>query len=155
MAFLEWLQASALSTWVREGESVWAYPTILTLHTFGLGILVGLAAVVNLRLLGVGGRMPLAPLRPLFPIMWGGFWLNAVTGSMLFMADAPNRGTSLFFLAKMVFVALGVVSLVLIRRAMFDAPADQGARPPARGLAILSLAAWIAAITTGRLLAYV
>ena len=39
---MEWLatiEGSAVSTWVRESGSIWAYPTILTLHTFGLGIL--------------------------------------------------------------------------------------------------------------------
>ena len=41
MAVLNWLEATGLSTWVREGESIWAFPTILTLHTFGLGLLVG------------------------------------------------------------------------------------------------------------------
>lgn len=157
MAVLTWLETSGLSTWVREGESIWAYPTILTLHTFGLGVLVGTAAVVNLRLLGISRRLPLESLRPLFAYMWGGFWLNAITGSMLFMADATNRGTSTFFLAKMVFVALGVASLVLIKRALFDPPPAPGvrARAPARLLAVLSLVAWTAAVTAGRLLAYV
>jgi hypothetical protein len=155
MGILTWLQSTDFSVWVREGESIWAFPTILTLHTFGLGILVGIAAVVNLRLLGIGRRLPLEPMRPLFPIMWGGFWVNAVTGTMLFMADAENRGTSLFFLAKMVFVAIGVATLVLIKRAVFDVPAAAAGPASARGLAILSFIAWTAAITAGRLLAYV
>ena len=94
MALLTWLESTGLSTWVREGESIWAFPTILTLHTFGLGLLVGANTIVNLRLLGIGRRVPLEPLRPLFSVMWGGFWLNAFTGSLLFAADATERGTS-------------------------------------------------------------
>src|SRR3970040_476370 len=129
MAFLTWLESSGLSVWVREGESIWAFPTILTLHTFGLGLLVGASAVVDLRLLGIG-RMPLEPLRPLFSVMWGGFWLNAVTGSLLFGADATGRGTSAFFLAKLVFVAIGVVTMVSIKRSAFDAPPDAPAGSP-------------------------
>ena len=154
MAVLNWLETSGLSTWVREGESIWAFPTILTLHTFGLGLLVGANTVVNLRLLGIGRRMPLEPLRPLFSLMWGGFWLNAVTGSLLFAADATERGTSLFFLAKLMFVAVGVMLMVRIERSVFDAPPDAPTDSPKR-LALLSLACWAAAITTGRLLAYV
>ena len=155
MAVLTWLETTGLSTWIREGETIWAFPTILTLHTFGLGLLVGASTVVNLRLLGVGGRMPGAPLGSLFWLMWAGFWLNAVTGTLLFIADATKRGTSVFFLAKLLFVALGVVTVVLIKRAMLDQPAapDSGGR--VKRLAILSLVAWTAAIVTGRLLAYI
>ena len=148
-----WLEATSLATWVREGESLLAFPTILTLHTFGLGLLVGAAAVINLRLLGIGWRAPLDAFRSLFPVMWAGFWLNAITGTMLFMAQASNRGTSLFFLTKMAFVAIGVVSTVLIKRRVFDARPD--VTRPGRGLAMLSFVAWTAAITAGRLLAYV
>ena len=156
MAILGWLESSGISVWVREGESIWAFPTVLTLHTFGLGLLVGASVVVNLRLLGVARQLPLASLRPLFTVMWGGFWLNAVTGSLLFAADASRRGTSTFFLSKMLFVALGVVTMVLIKRAIFDARPDAPpARPPVRVLAAVSIAAWAAAITVGRLLAYV
>ena len=150
---LTWLEMTSLATWVREGESLWAFPTILTLHTFGLGLLVGAASVVNLRLLGIGWRAPLASFRSLFGVMWAGFWLNAITGTMLFMAQASNRGASLFFGAKMLFVIVGVVSTVLIKRRAFDVPPDT--LVPARGLAMLSFAAWTAAITAGRLLAYV
>ncbi len=158
MAMLGWLESTAFSVWVREGETIWAFPTILTLHTFGLGLLVGTAAVVNLRLLGlgIGPRLPLSPLRSLFGVMWGGFWLNLVTGSMLFVADASRRGPSVLFWTKILFVAIGISTTVLIKRAVFDTPADPTVpEPPARTLALLSLFAWTAAIVAGRLLAYV
>jgi hypothetical protein len=148
-----WLEMTSLATWVREGESLWAFPTVLTMHTFGLGMLVGAAAVVNLRLLGIGWRAPLAAFRSLFRVMWIGFWLNAITGTMLFMAQASNRGTSWFFMAKMAFVAIGVYSTIMIERRVFDAPPDTAV--PARSLAMASFFAWTAAITAGRLLAYV
>lgn len=155
MALLTWLETSSLSIWVREGESIWAFPTILTLHTFGLGLLVGAAAVVNLRLLGIGRRLPLAPFRQLFNVMWLGFWLNLVTGSLLFAADATARGTSAFFLMKLVFVAIGVATTVLIQRSAFADRPEATAPASPKLLALVSLAAWTAAITTGRLLAYV
>jgi hypothetical protein len=43
-----------------------AYPTILTLHTVGLGIVVGANAVIDFRLLGFAPRMSLPSLTPLF-----------------------------------------------------------------------------------------
>ena len=62
MDFYLWLEELALSTWVREAPTVWGYPTVLTLHTFGMSVLVGTSAVLSLRILGVGGTIPLAPL---------------------------------------------------------------------------------------------
>ena len=157
MAVLTWLEASGFSTWVREGETIWAFPTILTLHTFGMGLLVGTSAVIDLRLLGIGRRLPLAPMQPLFTVMWGGFWLNLATGSMLFAADATRLGVDPLYWTKLVFVAIGVATIVLIRRIVFAVPADDPPASPSspKALAALSLAVWIAAVTTGRLLAYV
>ncbi len=156
MAVLTWLEASSLSTWVREGETIWAYPTILTLHTFGMGLLVGCSVVISLRLLGIGRGLALAPLRSLFTVIWGGFWLNLITGSLLFAADATRRGVDPLYMTKLVFVAIGVSTIVLIRRTVFDAPdADAAAAASGKMLAIVGLTAWTAAVTTGRLLAYV
>lgn len=153
---LEWLETSGLSTWVREGETIWAFPTILTLHTFGMGLLVGTSAVIDLRLLGIGRRILLAPMRSLFKVMWGGFWLNLITGSMLFAADATRRGTDPLFMTKIVFVAIGVATVVLIQRNAFDAPPDASPTGPSpKALAAVSLGAWTLAVTAGRLLAYV
>jgi hypothetical protein len=89
-------------------------------------------------------------------MMWVGFWLNAVTGSVLFAVDASALGTSLLFFVKLLFVALSVATVVLIKRRVFGEGADPDIVPPAaRLLAAASLVGWIAAITAGRLLAYV
>jgi hypothetical protein len=152
----EALQNTGMSTWIREANTLMAFPGILTLHTMGLGVLVGAAAVLDLRLLGMGGRVPLAPMRELFRLMWIGFVINAVTGTLLFAADAVRRGTSVFFLAKLLLVASGVVTMVLIKRNVFGPQADP-IKPSAtaKRLALASLLIWAAAITAGRLLAYV
>src|ERR1044072_1698380 len=113
MEYLTALHDSALSTWIREAETVWAFPTILTIHTFGMMLLVGCAGVMDLRLLGVGRTIPIAPLPPLFRLMWVGLWINFATGLLLFIADPERKATSLLFWSKM---ALIIVNLPLIRR---------------------------------------
>ena len=156
MDFYLWLEGTALSTWVREAPTIWAYATILTLHTFGMGVLVGASTVLSLRLLGVGRTIPLAPLYVLFRVVWVGFWINLVTGAMLFGADASTRGTQGLFLAKLLFVAVGVATVILIKRHVYRSSADQVVvSNTAKRLALLSLLAWVVAITAGRLLAYV
>ena len=46
---LLWVQHLPVFVSIAEADSVWAYPTVLMLHTVGLGWLVGLNTVVNLR----------------------------------------------------------------------------------------------------------
>jgi hypothetical protein len=156
MDLFTWLEGSAMSTWVREAPTIWAFATIITLHTFGMGVLVGASAVLNLRLLGVGRTIPIAPMRALFPVMWTGFWLNLVTGSVLFAADATSRGTQWLFFVKMFFVAAGVATMILIKRDTYGPnAAPVVVSGTAKRLAVVSLLVWLVAITAGRLLAYV
>jgi hypothetical protein len=144
---LVWLEQSALAAWIRESPSIWAYSTILTLHTLGLGIVVGASAVVDLRLLGFARRIPLPTLRPLFAVLWWGFALNAVTGVLLFMSDATHRSQQPVF-----YVKLGLVALALwIAHILKTIVSRDG---EARLLAGVSLALWMAAIVAGRLMAY-
>lgn len=157
MELLAALEESAFATFLRESTSVWAYPTVLMLHTVGLALLVGLNAAFDVRLLGFGRGIPLEPLERWFPVMWIGFWLNAVTGAMLFATDPIGKGTTTIFLVKLAIVLAGVVLIVLLRRDVYGrgrgrAPAVTGA---ARAYALLSLLVWIAAIATGRFMAYV
>jgi hypothetical protein len=157
MEFLTWLEASAFATWVRESGSLWAYPTILMLHTFGLGILVGANAVVDLRVLGFARGIPLAPLRRLFRIMWVGFAINAVTGTVLFVADASTKITQPVFLVKLVFVVSGVITIGLLEATVYrDSARAHSGIVSTRGklLASGSLFIWAGAITAGRLMAY-
>jgi hypothetical protein len=150
------LENSGFGIWVRESPSVWAYPAVLTLHTIGLGVLVGGNAVIDLRLLGWGKAIPLAPLERLFPVMWAGFWVNAISGIALFVADATTKGTTWVFMTKLGIIVVGVALLIALRRTVYRR-GEAGAveTPTSRALAAASLALWFLAIVTGRYMAYV
>ncbi|OFW14898.1 MAG: hypothetical protein A3F70_03800 [Acidobacteria bacterium RIFCSPLOWO2_12_FULL_67_14] len=154
---LLWLEEAALPSSIREGpHSVWAYPAVLTLHTFGLMVLVGLNAAVDLRLLGAGRQIPVASLTALFPLMWAGFWINVVTGALLFAADATTKAGSAMFLTKLTLVAFGAGILLAIGAEVERAgPVGMDVSRAGRRLAAASLLTWTAAVTAGRLLAYV
>ena len=157
MQFLQMLEATAFGTWVREAPTLWAYPTVLFLHTVGLGFLVGINVAIDLRLLGVAPGLPLAPFSRLFPWMWAGFWINAASGVALIVADATTKLTNPVFYVKMAFVLLGVLNMALLKRRLFDDPVTLEAAPGSRRgrwIAITSLAIWIFATTTGRLMGY-
>jgi hypothetical protein len=157
MDFLHWLENTGFSTWVRESPSIFAFPSVLLIHTIGMGLCVGISAGIDLRILGFAPGLRLAPFEKYFPILWLGFWMNAVTGTILVMQDASAKLTNLDFYAKMIFIALALVNLRLIRHRVFRDP--QIDRVPfsrsAKTLAALSLFFWLGAITAGRLLAYV
>jgi hypothetical protein len=153
--FLAWLESTEFSTWIRESGSLWSYPIVLTLHTIGLGILVGFNWAVDLRLLGVSPKIQPSSLTRFFPLMWFGFWVNLASGVLLLIADATTKGGSWVFWLKMFFVVFGMIILRRIQVSVFGSPdLDKGIPPGAKKLAAASLACWAGAIFIGRMTAY-
>src|SRR5437868_4077693 len=153
MDFLHWLEQTGFSTWVRESPSVWAFPTVLLIHTIGMGLVVGVNAGINLRILGIAPKLPLAPMEKYFPILWTGFWMNAITGVVLVAQDASTKLTNADFYVKMVFIALAVINVQMLRKRVFRDPLVDK-QPPSTNvkvLAVTSLIFWLGAITAGRL----
>jgi len=149
------LHDSAFSTWLREAETVWAFPTVLTIHTFGMMLLVGCAWLVDLRLLGVARTIPIGPLRPLFRIMWVAFWINLATGILLFIADPERKATSYLFGVKMLLIIINLPLLKRLERVVYrESPEPVAVAGGARQLAAASAMLWAATIFTGRLLGY-
>src|SRR5215467_13114935 len=143
-SMMAWLEATALATWTRESPSIWAYPTILTLHTVNLGIVVGANAVIDFRLLGFAPRLPIPSLAPLYRFMLWAFLLNAATGVVLFMSEATTKSKQPIFYVKLTFIALALWNAAVVRRGMvkdgpFEAPLNA---PRSRRLAIASLVLW-------------
>lgn len=156
LTFLDTIENLGISTWVREAPTVWAYPTVLLLHVIGMGIVAGGCAIISLRLLGVSPTIPLKPMEKLFPFIWWGFWINAITGTGLLMASATKRMVDPTFWVKMVFIFAGVYVLQLTRKRVFATLGPDEVVPDnARVLAWASLICWLGAITAGRLLAYI
>src|ERR1700743_3760764 len=137
-SFFAGVEASALSTWIRESTSVFAFPSILTLHTIGMGFVAGLNGAVDLRILGIAPAVPLLELRRFFPLMWLAFWLNFVSGVLLLIGYPTKAITNPVFYLKLAFIALGVIMLRRLRAPV--SAADTGANT--RRLAIWSLIAW-------------
>jgi len=123
-----------------------------------MGFAAGLSAAIDLRILGVARGVPLVEMRRFMPVLWVGFWMNAVSGVLLLIGYPTKALTNPVFYLKLALIAAAMVLLVKIARTAFqaDAPVDAGG-PEAqrlRRLAIISLVCWASAITAGRLLAY-
>ena len=149
-----WLEATPLSTWLRESPSLWAFPFVLILHTVGLAFFVGTNVAWDVRVLGFSLGIPLEALRRYFLVMWAGFWINAFSGVLLLIAYPTKALTNPLFYAKLALIAFGIVLAFRIRREVSGLAARADAAPMARMLAAVSLVCWIAVIFAGRLLAY-
>ena len=152
--FFRTVEQSALSTWIRESPSVFAYYFILLFHTFGLSLVVGANAVVDLRILGVAPTIPLKPLKRLFGIMWVGFGMNVLTGMLLLIGYPTKALTNPVFYAKLLFIGLGVITMRRIQVRVFEDESLSEVAMIAKGktIVIWSLVFWISAIAAGRLL---
>ena len=87
MAFFEWLEYTRLAVWV--GESLWGYPIMISLHAIGLGTVVGILVMLDLRILGSFDGMPYGSTTPTADPIAGidRFFIGAGDA-----ADAPYMG---------------------------------------------------------------
>jgi hypothetical protein len=96
-------------------------------------------------------------MKKFLPLIWVGFWVNAVSGGLLLIASATTMLTSVVFWIKLIFIVLAVGTLVLMKTRVFadEVSLASGVIPRAgKILAIASIAFWGGAIVAGRLTAY-
>ncbi|MDP1618786.1 DUF6644 family protein [Phenylobacterium sp.] len=149
------LEASALGQWAR-GSAI-AYPVANVAHLLGLILLVGGIGVVDLRLAGLFRQLPVDPLaRALTPFALAGLALLAVSGLVMFSADAGPMAASNVFRAKIALIALGLAHAILFRALWRTRMAGWDASPPPLGrlMAAGSLGIWLMVGALGRLIAY-
>lgn len=175
MQFFVWLEDLRFSVWIRESPSILGFPFILYLHTLGLALISGLSSAVALAILALPGQLANPGLKRLFPLMWVGLAINALSGVALLLAYPAKAMTNPVFYIKLVAIGAAVAIVAWLEReigtqapgaqtpismvAAGDARAGSVAGSEARRLAMrraaLSLLAlWAVAVLTGRLLAY-
>jgi len=155
--------ASALHTVEATGfgrfmrEALYAYPIAETIHIWGIALLFGSIALVDLRLLGLGRRMPIALLAH-YAVPWTllGFLVAALSGLAMFTAHAAEFIVQPVFMLKMgLILAGGINAAVLHMGPLRDLASDDLYATVKMKLAGgLSLALWLGVIACGRMLAY-
>ena len=157
----EWLaglEATALARALRD--SVWVYPLVNAGHILGVALLVGSIIPLDLRLLWAWRSVPLAPLwRVLTRTAAAGLALAIVFGSLLFITRATEYAASGFFIAKMVVVGAATANALALRMVVPDdlSRMRSTTEKPSRRIRLaggISLAAWLTALTLGRLVGY-
>jgi hypothetical protein len=155
MRILTQEQNSAFAYWLSQS----AYPIVITLHSLGMALLVGLLTVISLRVLGVAAGLPIGSLRRFMAYVWLGFWINAASGTLLFLISPVKFLHSGLFICKLSFIAAGLITGGIMSAAVLNAgdefsTAQVSLPPRVRMLAALTLLCWLCAIISGRLLAY-
>lgn len=175
MGFLNWAEMSPIGEWIST--SLWGYPIALTLHTIGMGTLVGLALMICLRVLGLGQGMLPSRLTVYWKLALIGFVVNFLSGTALFFGSATVLWESGPFRIKIIFIAAGLIgthclvkSLTTSKRISIEALSSwlvssgclsKEKAPPDKStlrqkvLALVVMACWLTALVAGRLIAYI
>ena len=155
MSLLAYLESTAFADWVLI--SMLGFPTLIALHSVGMGVAVGLSLIAALRLNGVLVGMKATLLPRLLTVAVYGFWLNLVTGLALFVSRGTDYISSAIFLLKMFLVIVSAAILFRLRRRVGAAALLAGgehADGTTRRLAVVVSVTWFGAVATGRLIAY-
>ena len=136
----------------------WGWPAAESVHFIGLSLLVGALVPWDLRLLGVGRRIPIAAANQLIPWALAGFALTALSGVMFLMTEPTEYIYNVAFHFKVLFmIAAGVNALtfyVSVGRRTLALGSNHDAPPAARVMAAASLLLWMGVIVSGRLLTF-
>lgn len=145
---LEVLEASAPAAYLREAFV--AYPLVNAAHILAIGALVTCAALMDLRLLGMGNSVPIATvIGQLRPVAMLALLVAAATGFLLFSVRPLEYVDNPAFRLKLLLVTAATVNAI-----GFGLLSRRIALPYRRVLAVLSLALWLAAVVAGRFIGF-
>ena len=154
-----WMEQSAVGVFMRD-SSLWTYPIVNLAHILGIASLFGATLIVDLRMLGVWRRIPLAPLTDVtVPVAKAGFALAATTGVGLLATKATEYADNPYLLIKFSAIGLGLLNVAILNRsdawrARRDRDLTDAENQRLALVGGISLACWLTAVTAGRLIAY-
>jgi hypothetical protein len=155
--FLIALEQSGLGAAIRQ--SSWVYPVANIGHIVALTLFAASVAIMDLRILGAfAGTTPASVVHPARRMAMLGLGLMALTGLMLFTAEASHVAMNSVFQIKAVLIALGILNALLIAGPALaniaEVPANAALPARARVAAVVSLLTWVLVAACGRLIAY-
>jgi hypothetical protein len=157
-AFLKSLEASGLATRIRDSNFL--FPLIESTHVFGLALVFGTIAIIDLRLLGIAStqRSFQRMASDILKWTWAAFALTVLTGSLMFITNAPVYYHNFYFRTKMLLLALSGINMFVFEltagRTIHDWDKAPSAPRAGKAVAALSLTMWIGIICMGRLIGF-
>ncbi len=123
-------------------------------HILAMGAFFGGIGLLDLRLIGWRGTVPLRPFAEhVLPWLYGTFAVAILTGAALFAYAPVHVGSHAYFAPKLALIGLGLGNALLFHRTSYlKALAGEGTPPPSARLAgALSLAIWIGVVVCSSL----
>lgn len=147
-----WLGQSGLGTWLGQSTSRIAW--LLTIHLFGLTLLLGAVILENLHLLGLLLRdLPTRSMgRTVTPVMTLGLLLAVTSGLLIFIGGAQEYFMGAWFRTKMQLLLVAVLFQFTVFRAVMKRDASS---PTLRGaIGLFGLLIWFGVAFSGRAIAF-
>ena len=154
----EWLQSTALATWVQE--SAYGFPIVVAVHLLGLIFSVGTLLWVDVRMLGLGLReLRVSEVyHGLAPWFLVGFVAMLASGATLFTAYATSAYSNAYFRIKLVALLLAGANALVFHfiTQKQSAQWDDAPHPPlaVRTAGLASVILWATVILAGRMMSY-
>jgi hypothetical protein len=153
--FLQLLQDTSYANWVRQG---WGWPFVLTVHTFGNAIVVGLIFIIGLRLFGFFRTIPLNSILDFFPFIWAAIICQALSGGTMWLTKPGSYVLAGVFDVKFSLVVIGAILTVFYQRFLRrEVPAWEATGAVSVSgvrFAALTCVVWAWVLIMGRLTAY-
>ena len=132
-------------------SSVWAYPALEVVHICGIALLLGNLVLLEMRVFGRGARLEVKSLASLSLGLAGvGFFLAAMSGSLMFASQATELLTNRAFTLKMVLLMLAGCNAAWFHGRGSLEKLDV----LARAQMVISSIIWLAVVVCGRWIAY-
>ena len=157
--FLSWMESSTLGQLMRDAGP-WSYAVVNLSHVLGVAALFGSILVLDLRLLGLWRRVPLAALASAtVPVGKTGVAVAMTTGVLLLATNATEYIGNPFLLVKFPAIAIGLVNILMLSRsaawkALGERELSPAERRQLRVMGGVSLVSWLTAVSAGRMIAY-
>jgi hypothetical protein len=155
---MRWVESTEVAMTISQSRG-W-FPALEMIHVTATTFVFGMIAIIDLRLIGVLARG--ATLRALYrdviPLTWAAFVVAAITGGLLFISQAVAYSANFAVWMKFAVLLLILINMLAFRRFVYPGIAQQDRDAPlplaARLAGALSLAGWIAVVSSARWIAY-
>jgi hypothetical protein len=142
----------------RLMHTKWAWPASESIHFISLSLLVGTIFLFDLRLLGLGKRIPIGALHKLVPWGLGAYAASLGSGILFLLAEPDQYVYNPAFQWKVLFMVAAGVNASLFYFTSYRRTTRPGAPPDAprfaKVIAVASLSLWLGVIVAGRLLTF-
>ncbi len=150
--FAEWLSTTFPSIFIQN-HNAWVIPAIQSIHIAGIGVVLGSAFMIYLRILGWAGMdQTLQQTADRYgPWLKNALWVMLATGILMVIGEPVRELVTFSFWLKMLLVAAMAVGAAWLGRRLRREGPFAGSL---KAVAIVSFLIWVSIIILGRLIAY-